>query len=188
MHRYTCPALVMRFRGFSFVDQNGRRIRLNSFRGKALLLTFIYTRCPLPDYCIRMSSNFAELAANLKHSEPEIYRRLQLLTISIDPEYDKPSVLKEYGKRYAGGIDPNFQHWIFVSGTPAETRQAAEFFGLTYFSTDGQNGQIVHSLRTALIAPNGRIMILYSGNDWKPADIESELKKQHPSQKQGGES
>jgi protein SCO1/2 len=83
---------------FSFVDQNGRRLHLQQFRGKPLLLTFIYTRCPLPDFCIRMSNNFGQLAREMKQAAPAVYGRLQLLSISIDPEYDKPSVLMRYGK------------------------------------------------------------------------------------------
>jgi protein SCO1/2 len=159
---------------FSFVDQNGRRLHLQQFRGKPLLLTFIYTRCPLPDFCIRMSNNFGQLAREMKQAAPAVYGRLQLLSISIDPEYDKPSVLMRYGKTYAGEVDPTFEHWRFVSGTPAETRQAADFFGLSYIPG---NGQIVHSLRTVLVAPDGKIAAQYPGNDWTPGEVEAELKK-----------
>jgi protein SCO1/2 len=159
---------------FSFVDQNGRRVHLHQFRGRPLLLTFIYTRCPLPDFCIRMSNNFGQLARDLKQASPAVYGRLQLLSISIDPEYDKPAVLMRYGKTYAGDIDPKFEHWRFVSGTPAETRKAADFFGLTYVP---ENGQIVHSLRTVLVAPDGKIAAQYSGNDWTPGEVAAELKK-----------
>lgn len=159
---------------FSFVDQNGRRVHLHQFRGRPLLLTFIYTRCPLPDFCIRMSNNFGQLARDLKQASPAVYGRLQLLSISIDPEYDKPAVLMRYGKTYAGDIDPKFEHWRFVSGTPAETRKAADFFGLSYIP---ENGQIVHSLRTVLVAPDGKIAAQYSGNDWTPGEVAAELKK-----------
>jgi len=159
---------------FSFVDQNGRRVHLRQFRGKTLLLTFIYTRCPLPDFCIRMSNNFGQLASELKQASPAVYRRLQLLSISIDPEYDKPAVLMRYGKTYAGDVDPKFEHWRFVSGTPAETRKAADFFGLAYVP---ENGQIVHSLRTVLVASDGKIAAQYPGNDWTLGEVEAELKK-----------
>ncbi len=158
---------------FSFVDQNGRGVHLHQFRGKSLLLTFIYTRCPLPDYCIRMSNNFGQLAKSLKQSAPAVYGRLQLLSISIDPEYDKAAVLLRYGKAYAGDVDPKFEHWRFVSGTPDETRKAADFFGLAYVP---ENGQIVHSLRTVLVAPDGKIAAQYPGNEWTPGEVEAELK------------
>jgi protein SCO1/2 len=159
---------------FRFVDQDGKPVRLRQFRGRPVLLTFIYTRCPLPDYCIRMSGNFTQVAGELKRSDPGVYRQLQLLSISIDPDYDKPAVLKRYGRSYASEVDPNFVHWKFVSGTETETRRAAEFFGLTYVP---EGGQIVHSLRTVLLAPDGRIAAQFPGNDWRPAEVESELRK-----------
>lgn len=158
---------------FSYVTQNGEREKLSQLRGKPVLLTFIYTRCPLPDYCIRMSGNFSELEKQLKQSDPALYDRLQLLSITLDPEYDKPAVLKQYGKNYVGQVDPTFKHWQFASATPEETRQFANFFGLSYLK---QEGQIVHSLRTALIGTDGKIAYLYNGNEWKPADVIRDLK------------
>jgi protein SCO1/2 len=168
------PAIGEQAPDFSFVDQDGRHLRLRQLRGRPVLLTFIYTRGPLPDFCIRMSNNFAELSKELKRSEPALYRKLLLVSISIDPEYDTPAVLKGYGASYAGTVDPAFEHWKFVSGTPAETRKAADFFGLSY---NREGGQIVHSLRTVLLAPNGTIAAEFAGNDWKPGDVEVELKK-----------
>lgn len=151
---------------FTFVNQDGKRIRVSQFRGKAVLLTFIYTRCPLPDYCIRMSNNFNAVAKQLKQ-QPAIYDKTEQLSISFDPEYDKPKVLREYGENYAGEIDPNFTHWQFVTAAPAEIKRAADFFGLSY-TPDG--AQIVHSLRTVVIGPDGKIAHLFNGNDWKTAD------------------
>lgn len=159
---------------FSFVDQDGGRLSLRGLRGRPVLLTFIYTRCPLPDFCIRMSGNFAALLRELKEDQPALYRRLLLVSISIDPEYDTPAVLRRYGTSYAGAVDPGFAHWKFVRGTAAETRRAADFFGLSY-APDG--GQIVHSLRTVLLAPDGSIAAQFAGNEWKPAEVEAELKK-----------
>ncbi len=152
---------------FAFVNQDGKRVRLSTFRGKALVLTFIYTRCPLPDYCIRMSNNFGALSKDLKKNAA-LYRRTQLLSISFDPEYDQPKVLREYGTTYAGDVDPSFTHWQFVTGTPEEIKKAADFFGISYTK---DSGQIVHSLRTALIGPDGKIVQLFPGNGWKPADV-----------------
>jgi protein SCO1 len=151
---------------FTFVNQDGKKLRLAQFRGKAVLLTFIYTRCPLPDYCIRMSNNFAAVAKELKQ-QPAIYDKFEQLSISFDPKYDTPKVLRTYGSNYAGEVDPNFTHWQFATGTPAEIKKITEFFGLSYIP---DSGQIVHSLRTAVIAPNGTIADLFNGNDWKPND------------------
>ena len=152
---------------FPFVNQDGKGIHLAQFRGKPLLLTFIYTRCPLPDFCLLMSNNFSEILKQL-HQQPDTFDKTQLLSISIDPEYDKPAVLKQYGRRYAGNIDPDFQHWQFATGSPQQIRQAADYFGLSF---DNQSGQIVHSLSTVLIGADGKIEQVYLGNDWKPADV-----------------
>ena len=151
---------------FTLVNQFGKTIHLDQFRGKPLLLTFIYTRCPLPDFCPRLSSNFAEVLGQLQKS-PKAFESAQLLSISIDPEYDKPSVLHSYGKPYLGNVDPGFRHWQFATGSPEEVRKTADFFGLSH---NEKQGQIVHTLQTVLIGADGKIVRVYAGNQWKPAD------------------
>jgi protein SCO1 len=157
---------------FHFTNQNDRRIHLAQFRGEPLLVTFIYTRCPLPDYCVRMSNNFVEIARTLKQSNPAAFAKLQMLSITLDPSFDDPHVLRGYGKGYIGAADPGLKHWTLATGSPAEIRKAAQFFGLSY---EQQNGQVVHNLRTTLIDPNGKVFQLYSGNGWKPADVAAQL-------------
>jgi protein SCO1/2 len=157
---------------FHFVNQEGRAIHLAQFRGEPLLITFIYSRCPVPDYCIRMSNNFAEIAETLQKSNPRAFSKLQMLSISIDPEFDDPKVLRGYGKTYAGAVDPNLKHWSFATGKSGDIRKAAEYFGLSY---EKQNGQIIHDLRTALVDADGRIAEFYSGNQWKAGDLAAHL-------------
>jgi protein SCO1/2 len=152
---------------FTLVNQGGKTIRFRQFRGKPLLLTFIYTRCPLPDYCLRMSNNFGQVLRQLQ-KDPKAFDQAQLLSISIDPKNDKPAVLRSYGEHYVGAVDPSFAHWEFASGSPQQVRQAADFFGLAY---DQKDGQIVHGLRTVLIGKDGRVAKVYSGNDWKPDEV-----------------
>ncbi|HKD83434.1 MAG TPA: SCO family protein [Terriglobales bacterium] len=156
---------------FALTNQNGERIHMRQFRGKPLLLTFVYTRCPFPDYCLRMSNNFSQVLQQLKKN-PSAFADAQLLSISIDPGHDTPAVLREYGERYAGRVDPKFQHWQFASGSPDEVRKVADYFGLAYNSKEGQ---IVHDLRTALIGADGKVLAIYSGNDWKPEDVAGEI-------------
>lgn len=155
----------------TLVNQNGQRIDLKQFRGKPLLLTFVYTRCPFPDYCPRMSNNFAQVLQQLQKN-PTAFADAQLLSISIDPEHDKPAVLREYGERCVGRVDPKFQHWQFASGSPEQVRKAADFFGLAYSTKDGQ---IVHGLSTVLIGKNGKVVKVYSGNAWKPDDVAADV-------------
>jgi protein SCO1 len=152
---------------FTLINQNGATIHFSQLRGKPLLLTFIYTRCPFPDYCPRMSHNFAVVMQNLKNY-PQASAKAQLLSVSIDPEHDRPSDLRGYGERYAGSLDPKFQHWQFATGSPEEVRKAANFFGLAYNSKDRQ---IVHNLSTALIDSDGKILKVYSGGDWTPEQV-----------------
>lgn len=148
----------------TLVNQNGKTIHFHQFRGKPLLLTFIYTRCPFPDYCLRMSNNFVQVMHELQ-KDPKVFSEVQLLSISIDPENDKPAVLRSYGERYVGRVDPKFTHWEFAAGSPEQVRKATDFFGLAYNQKDGQ---IVHGLVTVLIGKDGKIAKVYSGNDWKP--------------------
>lgn len=155
----------------TLINQNGQRIDLKQFRGKPLLLTFVYTGCPFPDYCPRMSSNFAQVMQQLQKN-PTAFAEAQLLSISIDPEHDKPAVLRDYGERYVGRIDPNFRHWQFASGSPEQVRRAANFFGLAYNTKDGQ---IVHGLSTVLVGKNGKVLKVYSGNAWKPDVVAADV-------------
>ena len=156
---------------FKLTNQNGATIHFRQFLGKPLLVTFIYTRCPFPDYCVRMSHNFSEVMQDLQKN-PDAFAQAQLLSISIDPDRDKPANLRSYGESYVGQIDPKFQHWQFASGTPDEVRKAADFFGLAYNRKDGQ---IVHNLSTVLIGPDGKVRKVYSGNGWKPDEVAAEL-------------
>jgi protein SCO1/2 len=115
---------------FLLINQDGKRIHLHQYRGKALLLTFIYTRCPLPNYCPLLSKNFAEILEQTE-GDSKLRASVHLLSVSIDPEFDKPAVLRSYGQTCAGGSHA-FDRWEFASGTPEQVRSVAEFFGLKY--------------------------------------------------------
>jgi len=155
----------------ALVNQNGKTIHFQQFRGKPLLLTFIYTRCPFPDYCPRLSNNFAQILQQLQ-KDPKAFGEVQLLSISIDAEHDKPAVLRSYGERYVAHMDPKFAHWQFASGSPEQVRKTADFFGLAYNQKDGQ---IVHGLLTVLIGKDGKVAKVYSGNDWQPGDVAADF-------------
>ncbi len=161
---------------YRLVNQDGKAIRIKNYRGKALLLTFIFTRCQMSDQCTLMSNNFAAIDQELQ-KQPELRAKTHLLSISFDPEYDTPKVLRSYGGAYTGNYtDETFAHWEFASGSPDEVKGIAQFFGLRY-NKDSESGQdqIIHSLRTALIGPDGKIVKVYRGNEWKPEEVLKEL-------------
>ena len=172
------PAVVQGKEGdevpnFSLRNQDDREIRIHNYCGKALLLTFIYTRCPVPDYCTLMSNNFADVDRELGQ-DPELYAKTHLLSISIDPEYDTAKVLRSYGAAHTGRYQKEtFAHWEFAAGTKDQVKDIAGYFGLQYFP---DQDQIIHGLRTVIINPDGKVAKIYSGNEWKPEEVVADLR------------
>ena len=162
---------------FTLVNQDGKPIHLSQYKGRSIALTFVYTRCPQPDQCTLMSNNFAAVDLELQ-KEPQVYTKTHLITISFDPEYDTPKVMRSYGASHTGRYaDEKFEHWEFATGSADEVKRIAEFFGLRYFkdSSTGEE-QVMHSLRTAVIDRDGKLVKLYRGNEWKPAEVATDLR------------
>jgi protein SCO1/2 len=155
----------------AMVNQDGRTIHLSDFAGKALLVTFIYTRCPMPNFCPRLSGDFARVQDELKKS-PADYGKTHLLTISFDPKYDKPAILRKYGLGYLNGDASGFAHWDFASTKPQDLGQLAQAFGLQY---EGQENQILHSIISVLIAPDGTVAKYWTA-DWTPAELTATMR------------
>lgn len=159
---------------FTLRNQDNREIHIKDYRGKALLLTFIYTRCPVPDYCTLMSDNFAQIDRALGQ-DSELYGKTHLLSISIDPAYDTPKVLRSYGAAHTERYEnETFAHWEFAGGTNEQVKEIAQYFGLTYFP---EKNEIIHALRTVIIDPQGKVAKIYSGNEWKPEEVVEQIKK-----------
>lgn len=171
------PKLGDEIPDYRLINQDGKAIRLHDYRGKALVLTFIYTRCPDPDQCTLMSNNFAAIDQELQ-KQPELYAKTHLLSISFDPEYDTPKVLRSYGAAFTGRYsDETFAHWEFASGSTDEVKGIAQYFGMRYYlDSETGNQQVIHSLRTAVIGPDSKIVKVYRGNEWKPDEVVSELR------------
>jgi len=152
---------------FAFTNQDGKHISLHQFRGKVLMVTFIYTRCPFPDFCPRMSSNFAQIYK--KVSSDTSLADTQLLSVSFDPKHDTPRVLREYGFSVAHTHDATlFRRWEFAAPKPDELSKVADFFALT---VKPEGGMITHNLSTAVIGPDGKIVNWYHGGDWQVSDL-----------------
>jgi protein SCO1 len=157
----------------TLVNQDARPLELGRLRGRAVLLTFVYTRCPFPDQCPLLSSNFAAVHRELER-DAELRPRTHLLSVTLDPAYDTPKVLRSYGAAYTERYGAEtFEHWDFATGDPAEIRRLAQFFGLAYKE---ESGQIIHSMRTALVAPDGKVYKIYRGNDWKPEQVLADMR------------
>lgn len=153
---------------FKFVNQDNRPISLKKYHGQVLLITFIYTRCPFPDFCPRLSHQFAEINRQLA-SDSKLARKVHLLSISFDPAHDTPKVLRAYAFSVSGKKTVSlFQHWEFAAPRPADLPVMANFFGLDY-QKDGT--AITHSLSTAVVGPDGRIYKWYHDSSWQPADL-----------------
>jgi protein SCO1 len=159
---------------FKLVNQSGRSIHFGQFKGRALVLTFIYTRCQLQDYCPRMSNNFAAIDRALA-ADPATYAKTHLLSISFDPQHDTPAVLKTYGGDYTGLHEKaTFAHWEFAAPSAAELAALTQYFAIGI--TPGDAGSLNHSLSTVLIGKDGKVVAWYPTNDWQPADIVTAVK------------
>jgi protein SCO1/2 len=160
---------------FTLTNQDGKPVSLHDFKGKALAITFIYARCPLPDYCTRMSTNFSNLAMQLENSPDK--DRYRLLTISFDPENDTPAKLKAYGIGYMGN-DKNykFDTWQLAVGKDAEVRKVADFFGMEYHTDENDKAKINHTLVTAVINPTGKVTRIFTGNSWTTPQLLAEMR------------
>lgn len=159
---------------FKLRNQSDRTIHLGQFKGKVLLLTFIYTRCPLADFCVRMSRNFAEVDKALA-ADPALYQQTHLLSISFDPAYDTPKVLRSYGGAYTGQYtNEKFLHWDFAAPTEKELPALTQYFDV---GVTGSGKTLSHSLSTVLIGKDGKIVAWYPNNEWKPADVVAQMRR-----------
>jgi protein SCO1/2 len=159
---------------FKFINQDGKTISFKDFKGKALGVTFIYSRCPLPEYCILMSRRFSDLAIQLQNSA-ELKDKVRLLSLSFDPATDTPETLKKYGLGYIRNPNYDFTIWQLATAPDAEMRKTADFFGLRYEVDQSNKTQFNHSLRTIVIAPDGKVKKVFSGGDWTNEEFLKEL-------------
>ena len=160
---------------FKLRDQDGRPIHLGQFQGKALLLTFIYTRCPSPEFCPRVTHNFAVLEKQLA-ANPALYAKTHLLSVSFDPAYDTPERLRAYGATYLGSTAMNaFAHWEFAVPQKPVLAEMARFFDLGM--SQNADATITHTLSTTLIGPDGKVVCFYPGNEWTADQILADLRQ-----------
>jgi protein SCO1 len=146
---------------FTLTDQTGRRVALSQFAGEVVALTFIYTSCPLPDYCFRLSNNFGQLSTRFAG---RMGRDLVLLSVTFDPVHDSPEVLARYGATWKADA----RSWHFLTGSLAEVKAVSRQFGLNFWQ-DG--GFLTHSLHTLVIDRHGRLAADFEGNEFTAGQL-----------------
>jgi protein SCO1 len=153
-----------------FVDQDGRKRVFSAFKGTPVVMTFIYTRCPLPNFCPLMDRNFAKMQGPLT-SDPSL-SRVHLVTVSFDPAIDTPPVLKQHAKE----LNADLRRWTFLTGDRDEIDRFAARFGVAVSRAPNDPRDITHNLRTVIIDSNGMLVKTYTGNDWTPDQLLNDLK------------
>jgi len=159
---------------FKLRNQDGKPVHLAEFKGKTLLLTFIYTRCPLPDFCPRITYNFSQVNKQVAAS-PAVYGKTHLLSVSFDPENDTPERLRAYGAPFMGAdVAAGFKHWEFAVPEKPVLLEMAKFFNVGI--TPGPEQTINHTLSTTLIGPDGKVVRFYPGNEWTVDQVAADVK------------
>jgi protein SCO1 len=172
---YHVPTAGDQVPDFKLRNQDGRTIRLTQFKGESLLVTFIYTRCPLPNYCPRVTRNFAEIERQLA-AMPGALAKTHLLCVSFDPENDTPERLRAYRANYIGSdAKTAFAHWDFAVPDKAVLGEMAKFFDVGL--TNESDGTITHTLSTTLIGPDGKVVKFYPGNDWTAEQVVGDVRQ-----------
>ena len=155
---------------YRFTNQLGRPVSLSEFRGNAVAITFIFTRCPFPTFCPLMTSNFKS-AHDLLLKTPNAPTNWHMLEITIDPEFDTPERLRGH----AAMLKVDTARWSFLTGTLIDVTALSEQFGLQFTREPG--GGISHNLRTVVIDATGRVQRIIPENKWNPQELAEELLK-----------
>jgi protein SCO1/2 len=154
---------------YHFTNELGQAVSTGQFKREAVAITFIFTRCPLPNFCPKMSSNFQEVQNKLLAMSNSL-TNWHLLTISFDPEFDTPEILKAYADRFKA--EP--KHWNFLTGDMTEISTISEQFGQMFWKDEGA---LNHNLRTAVIDASGRVQKVFQGNNWTTEEMVAEMVK-----------
>jgi protein SCO1/2 len=154
----------------SFVDQDGKKLGFRAFKGSTLVVTFIYTRCPMPTFCPLMDRHFATIQTRLK--DDPTFKNVHLVSISFDPSTDTPPVLKKHART----LEADPRRWTFLTGTRDDIDRFAARLGVSISRALDDPLNITHTLRTAIVDADGRLVKVYTGNEWTPEQILADLK------------
>jgi len=155
----------------ALIDQSNQRRAFSEWRGSTTVITFIYTRCPLPTFCPLMDQNFRTVQSEVAE-DARLRGRVKLISITFDPEHDTPDVLTAHAKKL--GADPTV--WTFLTGDRVTIERVASRFGVGAFRSPDDPAQITHRLVTAIIGADGRLIEIYASNDWTPGTVLTDLR------------
>ena len=161
-----------RIRTAELVDQTGKRRKVEDWRGRLIAVTFVYTRCPLPNYCPLLDRHFVAVQQHLEDA-PDLRDRVRLVSVTLDPAYDTPEVLAAHAAR----LRSNPALWSFMTGQPSNIEDFASQFGVSVIRENAAAAEIVHNLRTALIDADGKLVTVFSGTEWQPSDLIAEIRR-----------
>lgn len=153
---------------FSLTDQNSKTVKLSDFKGKVVLITFLYTQCPYPDKCPMLAEKLSKTRDLLDQVEGA-KNQVQMLSITLDPKRDTPENLK----KYAQGYDQSATNWSFLTGKANDVAKVASLFGVIYYT---EKGIIEHNMRTAVLDGEQRLRKLFTGNEWKPGEVAASVR------------
>lgn len=151
---------------FLLSDQQKRATHFRDFAGKVVAVNFVYTRCVLPEYCLRSSNTFGAVQ---KQFQNRMGKDLILLTVTLDPVHDQPEILRDYAKTWKA--DP--ESWRFLTGPTADVQRVGDLFGVTFVPAEGL---FVHSQRTAIIGRDGKLVANLEGNEFSARQFADLLK------------
>lgn len=158
----------------SLVAQDGKARPWSSWHGHRVAVTFMYTRCPLPDFCPMMDRNFAAVQRAIA-GKAEL-ADVRLVSVTLDPEYDTPAVLNAHARTL--GADP--KRWTFVTAAPADAQAFGEQFGIFLERNPDSPIELTHNLRTAVIDADGRLVRVHNGTNWTPDQLVADLSATAP--------
>jgi protein SCO1/2 len=153
----------------ALIDQDGRSLALTDFRGTTLAVSFIYTRCPLPQFCPLIDRRYGEVQ-KLAANDAALAGRVKLVSISFDPAFDRAEVLRAHAVKV--GADPKV--WRFATADAAIVDRLAAEFGVNVIRE--KDGTITHNLRTVVIDPSGRVVSIVDNNTWTAEELTASLK------------
>jgi protein SCO1/2 len=152
-------------------DQTGETRRLSDWRGRALAVTFVYTRCPVPDFCPLMDRRFADVQRAIA-ADPGLRDRAHLVSVSFDPARDTVDTIRAHA--VARGADP--RTWSYLTGSQAAVDRFTSRFGVSTINEADGAQTITHNLRTAVVGPDGRLIKIYSGSEWTVEGLLADLR------------